>query len=151
MMLKKISIIFLFCTLFSCGYEPLYLKKNSLEKPINNFNFVGDKKTNVSIISFLGLIERKDVRKGYELTLRNRKIIEVISKDKSGKASVYRTSIIVNFMLSDEGEIIKKKEFNANFSYNNAKNKFELSQYQKGIELNLINEISEKIFIFLRL
>ena len=32
----------------------------------------------------------------------------------------------------------------------NTQNKFDLSQYQKNIELNLINEISEKIFIYLR-
>ena len=52
--------------------------------------------------------------------------------------------------LEIEKLIIKQKEFVSTFTYNASDNKFNLSQYQKNIELNLINEISEKIFIYLR-
>jgi hypothetical protein len=82
--------------------------------------------------------------------LNSTKKIEVISKDKNGSPSVYRSSIIVNFLLIYEGDIFKQKNFDTSFTYNNSNNKFDLSQYQKNIELNLINEISENIFIYLR-
>ena len=54
----------------------------------------------------------------------------------------FNNSKILNF--------IKQKEFNSSFTYSNTQSKFDLSQYQKNIESNLINEISEKIFIYLR-
>ena len=44
---------------------------------------------------------------------------------------------------------MKDKNFISDFTYNNKENKFDLSQYQKEIEENLINKIIEKIYIFL--
>ena len=149
-MLKKTTLLMLLCFLWSCGYEPLYLKKNDLKQTIKVVNIDGNQKINKFILSSLGIKEDKDLLTGYNLTLKSSKKIDIISKDKTGNPSTYRTSIIVNFSLTNEETIIKQKEFNSSFTYNNSQNKFDLSQYQKNIELNLINEISEKIFIYLR-
>ena len=149
-MLKKISLLLLFCFVWNCGYSPLYLKKNNLDKTIKIITLKGNPKINKMIMSFLGLKESKNIESTYTLLLDSSKKIEVVSKDKNGNPSVYRSSIIINFLLSDNEKIIKQKEFNASFTYNNSQNKFNLFQYQKNIEVNLINEISEKIFIFLK-
>ena len=149
-MLKKTTLLLLLCFLWSCGYEPLYVKKNDLKQTIKVVNIDGNQKINKFILSSLGIKEDKDLLTGYNLTLKSSKKIDIISKDKTGNPSTYRTSIIVNFSLTNEETIVKQKEFNSSFTYNNSLNKFSLSQYQKNIELNLINEISEKIFIYLR-
>ena len=149
-MLKKITLLLSLCFFWGCGYEPLYLKKNDYKQQINVITFSGDQKINKLIISFLGIKENRNLISGYILTLKSSKKIDVVSKDKTGNPSIYRSSIIVNFSLTNEETIIKQKEFNSSFTYNNSQNKFSLSQYQKNIELNLINEISEKIFIYLR-
>ena len=149
-MLKKTTLLLLLCFFWSCGYEPLYLKKNNLDMRIKVVNFYGDQKINKIILSSLGIEEDGNSTSGYILTLKSSKKIDVVSKDKTGNPSIYRSSIIVNFSLTNEETIIKQKEFNSSFTYNNSQNKFSLSQYQKNIELNLINEISEKIFIYLR-
>ena len=149
-MLKKITLLLLLCFFWSCGYEPLYLKKNDLNQQINVITFSGDQKINKIIISSLGIKENRNLTSGYTLILKSSKKIDVISKDKNGNPSVYRSSIIVNLSLTANYTIIKQKEFNSSFTYNNTQNKFDLTQYQKSIELNLINEISEKIFIYLR-
>ena len=149
-MLKKITLILLLCFLSSCGYEPLYLKKNDLKQKINVATLDGDQKINKMIMSSLGLKEDKNLTSGYTLILKSSKKIDVISKDKNGNPSVYRSSIIVNLSLTGEEIVVKQREFYSSFTYNNSQNKFSLSQYQKNIELNLINEISEKIFIYLR-
>ena len=146
-MLKKITLLLLLCFFWSCGYEPLYLKKNDLNQQIT---LNGDQKINKMIMSSLGIKEDKNSTSGYALILKSSKKIDVISKDKTGNPSVYRSTIIVNFSLTDDDTIIKQKEFNSSFTYNNTQSKFDLSQYQKNIEINLINEISEKIFIYLR-
>ena len=149
-MLKKITLLLLLCFFWSCGYEPLYLKKNDLKQQINIISLNGDQKINKIIMSSLGIKEDKNSTSGYTLILKSSKKIDVISKDKTGNPSVYRSSIIINFSLTDDDTIIKQKEFNSSFTYNITQSKFDFSQYQKNIELNLINEISEKIFIYLR-
>jgi hypothetical protein len=149
-MLKKITLLLLLCFFWSCGYEPLYLKKSNLKQQINVITLSGDQKINKIIISSLGIKEDKNSASGYTLILKSSKKIEVVSKDETGNPSIYRFSIIVNFSLTYDDEIIRQKEFNSSFTYNNTQSKFDLSQYQKNIELNLINEISEKIFIYLR-
>ena len=149
-MLKNITLLLLLCFFWSCGYEPLYLKKNDLKQQINVITLNGDQKINKMIVSFLGIKENPNIESGYTLILNSTKKIDTVSKDKSGNPSVYRSSIIVNFSLSNEEVIIKQKEFNSSFTYNNSQNKFDLFQYQKNIEVNLTNEISEKIFIFLK-
>ena len=149
-MLKKTTLLLLLCFFWSCGYEPLYLKKIDLDQKIKVITFSGDQKINKIIMSSLGIKEDRNLTSGYILTLKSSKKIDVVSKDKTGNPSAYKSSIIVNFSLTNEETIIKQKEFNSSFTYNNSQNKFSLSQYQRNIELNLINEISEKIFIYLR-
>jgi hypothetical protein len=149
-MLKKTTLLLLLCFFWSCGYEPLYLKKIDLDQKIKVITFSGDQKINKIIMSSLGIKESRNLTSGYILTLKSSKKIDVVSKDKTGNPSAYKSSIIVNFSLTNEETIIKQKEFNSSFTYNNSQNKFSLSQYQRNVELNLINEISEKIFIYLR-
>ena len=140
----------LLCSLWGCDYTPIYLKKYDLGQLIKTTTLNGDPKINKIIISFLELKENKNMNSGYTLVLNSTKRIDVISKDKSGNPSVYRSSVIVNLLLSDAKATIKQKEFNSSFTYNNSQNKFDLSRYQKNIEINLINDIAEKIFIFLK-
>ena len=149
-MLKKITLLLLLCFFWSCGYEPLYLKKIDLKQQIKVIAFSGNQKINKIIKSSLGIKENRNLTSGYILTLKSSKRIDVVSKDKTGNPSAYKSSIIVNFTLTNKETIIKEKEFNSSFSYNNSKDKFGLSKYQREVELNLINEISEKIFIYLR-
>jgi hypothetical protein len=149
-MLKKITLLLSLCFFWGCGYEPLYLKKNDYKQQINVITFSGDQKINKIIISSLGIKENRNLTSGYILTLKSSKKIDVVSKDKTGNPSAYKSSIIVNFTLTNEETIIRQKEFNSSFFYNNSKDKFGLSKYQREVELNLINEISEKIFIYLR-
>ena len=150
-MLKKTTLLLILCFFWSCGYEPLYLKKIDLDQKIKVVTFSGDRKINKIIRSSLGIKEDRNLTSGYILTLKSSKKIDVVSKDKTGNPSAYKSSIIVNFTLTNKKEtIIRQKEFNSSFFYNNSKDKFGLSKYQREVELNLINEISEKIFIYLR-
>ena len=149
-MTKKITLLFVICLIWSCGYQPIYLKKNNLEQEIKSITLSGEQKISKIIVTSLGAKEERNLQTGYNLILESSKSIDIISKDKSGNPSAYKTSIIVDVSLTEKERIIKQKEFVSTFTYNASDNKFNLSQYQKNIELNLINEISEKIFIYLR-
>ena len=149
-MTKKITLLLVIFLIWSCGYQPIYLKKNNLEQKIKTITLNGEQKINKTILTSLGVKVDKNLLAGHSLILKSLKRIDVISKDKNGNPSAYKTSIIVDVSLTEKERIIKQKEFVSIFTYNADDNKFNLSQYQKNIELNLINEISEKIFIYLR-
>ena len=125
-------------------------KKNNSVQKIKTITLSGDQKINKIIINSLGLKEDRNLLTGYSLILKSLKRIDIISKDKNGNPSAYKTFITVDISLAEKETIIKQKEFVSSFTYNATDNKFNFSQYQKNIELNLINEISEKIFIYLR-
>ena len=149
-MTKKITLLLVIFLIWGCGYQPIYLKKNNSEQKIKTITLNGDQKINKIIMNSLGIKEDRNLPTEYSLTLKSLKKIDIISKDKSGNPLAYKTSIIVDISLTEKERIIKQKEFVSIFTYNADDNKFNLSQYQKSIELNLINEISEKIFIYLR-
>ena len=129
-------------------------KKNDTSVSINKIELKGDKGVNRKIVSFANLRKKNNGNYSYNLTLNSNKKIESVAKDKAGNTSVYKTTISIKFYLKDpnnQNEIFKEKNFVSSFSYNNINNKFDLSQYQRNIEENLINKIAEEIVIFLNL
>ena len=154
MIIKKITYILIFFFLTSCGYQAIYSKKNNTKISINKIELIGNKNINRKIISFANLKKINNEKYSYNLTLISSKKIEAVAKDNTGNTSVYKTTIDIEFYLKDpnnQDQIFKEKKFSSNFSYNNIDNKFDLSQYQKNIEENLINKIVEEIIIFLSL
>ena len=147
-MIKKIFVLILLFSLQSCGYEAMYLKKINLNEKIQSFETLGDKRINRNIISSLNL-KKQNKKIGYKLIINSSKTLQTISKDKAGNSSVYKTLIVVKVSLIDNKETLKEKVFSEQFTYNNIKNKFSLSQYQKEIEINLINKIIDEVIIFL--
>ena len=140
-------IIFIFLT--SCGYQAIYSQKDSLKIKIKTINLEGDRKINRKILLLTNLKNQNSGSPPYNLKLNSNKNIKVIARDNSGNATIYRTTISVIFSLEFENEIYKQKKFSSNISYNNMTNSFDLSQYQKTIEDNLISKIAEEIIIFI--
>ena len=148
-MIKKKFFLILIIFLSNCGYNPIYLKKIDTEVLINSYQLIGDKNINRSIISYLGIKNNDNTNAKYNLKLNSTKLVETVAKDKVGNTSVYKTTIRVELSISEGNSVIKERIFVSSFVYNNISNKFDLFQYQKNIDKNLIKNLSEKIFIFL--
>ena len=150
--MKKIGYILIFFALVSCGFEPIYSKKNSYNISLNNYTLQGDKDINRKLVSIINSGGKNQKSIAYDLILTSNKSIEVVAKDSLGNASVYKTVIQVDFILknvNDVGKVFKAKTIVLESSYNSMKNKFDLLQYQKNIENNLINKLSQEIKIFM--
>ena len=146
-MIKKVFFLVLILFLSSCGYNPIYLKKSDKDLSLKNYQVTGNKIINKSIVSYLNLKNSSNTNAKYSLELNSTKLVEIVAKDKVGNPTVYKTTIIVELLMTEGANVIKKRTFTSNFIYNNIPNKFDLSQYQKNIDKNLINSLSEKIFI----
>jgi len=154
MIIKKISYLLIFFFLTNCGYQAIHSKKNNSQISINKVELIGNKNINRKIISLANLKKKNNQNYSYDLSINSNKTTESVAKDKAGNTSIYKATINVKIYLKDpnnEDQIFKEKKFSSSFSYSNIKNKFDLSQYQKNIEKNLINKISEEIIIFLSL
>ena len=148
-MIKKICLIILFIGVSSCDYKPVYQQKTDLNLLIKEIQLEGNKNINRKVIKFLKLKDPKNKSSGYILKLNSTKKLAIISKDKAGDASLYRTTVTISVLLDDKNKIIKQKIFSTNFVYNNISNKFDLAEYQKNVETTLINQLIEDIYIFL--
>ena len=147
-MIKKIVFFILILILGNCGYQPLYENRGNFNELIKSFEVKGNKNINRRIISSLNL-KNKNKEAGYKLIISSSKMVEIVSKDGAGNASVYKTRISVKVSLINIDKTLKEKTFSSGFTYNNLDDKFALNQYQKDIEINLVDKVIEDILDFL--
>ena len=153
MNLKKIITTLSLFLLLSCGYEPIYSKKqidNNYNFSINNIDYIGDNKVNNILKNKLQKILNKE-KKPTELNLNLNSRVEkaVTSKNKKGDPIRYSIKIIINLDVYESELLKSKKNFEEKFEYNNKANKFDLRQYEKNIQDNLISKLSDKIIRYL--
>ena len=148
-MIRKIFYFLLIVALSGCGYESIYFNNNKLNLPIKEFELTGDKNVNRKIISILNLKKDNSKNTNYVLRLDSQKLLETAAKDKAGNATIFKTSLKIKIQLTKNGKLINEKTFDDSFTYSNSEDKFNLSQYQRNIENNLINKIYEEITSFL--
>ena len=153
MNLKKIITTLSLLLLLSCGYEPIYSKKQSNSNynfSINSINYTGDNKVSQILKNKIKKILNKEKKStGLNLNLNSTLVKVITAKDKKGNPKRFSIKIIINLEIF-EGEISKdNKNFEEKFEYSNKSNKFDLRQYEKNIQDNLISELSDEIIRYL--
>jgi|TARA_B110001450_G_C17372491_1_gene380265 hypothetical protein len=148
--MKKTLILILFF-IFSCGYQPIYLNKNTENFEFSKIVFDGENKINRKLINTLSLKQRENDKNLNEILLKTYFRIEETSKNSKGQVQSYRSNIIVDVIISKNEKIVKNKKIIKSFSYGNKDKKFELVEYQNRIKENLIDEIIDELILFLNL
>ena len=147
--MKKIFLISIILLLNNCGYTPLYSSKDS------NYNVISFKKdTNNSLTNYIqnsiAVLSNEKSEKSFNINIEYYENISVILKDSKGDPTKNRLNVSVDLSLFDTNNIlITSKKFSENFEYNIDDNKFNLKQYEKNIKLNLVEDITQQILIFL--
>ena len=147
--MKKIILILSFLLLVSCGYQPIFSSKTSnflIEEIIYNKN----DKISLKIRNNLTYLSKtENYIRVIRLKLSSEKKIDISSKDSKGDPLVYKMTISTNVEIYSNNELTMQKNITKNFSYKNTENKFDLKQYEKTIENNLIETIKEDIILIL--
>ena len=147
--MKKIILILSFLLLASCGYQPIFSSKTSnflIEEIIYNKN----DKISLKIRNNLTYLSKtENYIRVIILKLSSEKKIDISSKDSKGDPLVYKMTINTNVEIYSNNELTMQKNITKNFSYKNTENKFDLKQYEKTIENNLIEKIKEDIILIL--
>ena len=147
--MKKIILILSFLLLASCGYQPIFSSKTSnflIEEIIYNEN----DKISLKIRNNLTFLSNtENYIRVIRLKLSSEKKIDISSKDSKGDPLVYKMTINTNIEIFSNNKKTLQKNISKNFSYKNTENKFDLKQYEKTIENNLIEAIKEDIILIL--
>ena len=148
--MKKI-LLFLILLIASCGYQPIYLNSNTQNFKFSKILIQGNNKINKAITNSISFEEVETDQSLGTLMLNSAYNIIETAKNSKGQVESYRSKIIVNLKIMKDNETIKERSFFEEFSYNTKKNKFDLVQYQKQIQNNLIKEVVRDINIYLNL
>ena len=147
--MKKIFVILFFLT--SCGYQPLYSNKTFADFTFKDIELIGDIKINRQILTTLNVKKSSENFQFRRIILDNNKQIIETSKNSKGQADSYKMVLNVNLTIESKNNILNEKFFSETFSYKNLSNKFDLSQYEKEVENNLIKKITEQLIVHLNL
>ena len=146
--MNKIILIIIFIILNSCGYKSVYSNKNI------NFNIISIKKLETSKLN--NIFEKRiknfsnsDAIKQIVLEIDSKKNISIVSKDSMGNPSRYQMTVRLNLKTTDDLNKKVEKGFFKQFDYNSNSNKFALSQYEKDIEIILIEKVIEEVIRYL--
>ena len=135
----------------SCGYTPIYQIDQKLNIKLDEIKYSGDKRINRQIATGLKKYKDNNTNDIFDLIINSDKKESIVTKDKKGNATSYKLILAVDLNLnnSSNNKTFTKK-FIKDMSFNSRSNKFELDQYRKELEKNMISQILQDIDIFLR-
>ena len=143
--MTKLKKIFIFPVLFlfflSCGYTPIFSKKE-VNFTIENIKFLGDKNVKEKISHPLSnYINKPNKEKKVSLIVNSSKKINVASKNSKGEAQTNKISIdaSVKIILSENNFLVK------NFSKSSIYAVIDRKSEQKLIENKLTENMSSEI------
>tara|TARA_Y100000992_G_C21202507_1_gene461214 strand:+ start:581 stop:1030 length:450 start_codon:yes stop_codon:yes gene_type:complete len=148
--MKKI-FIFLIFLMTSCGYQPIYLNSDKQNFKFSKISFEGNDEISKKIVNTISFEEVQTNQSLNELVLKSSYNIIETAKNSKGRVESYRSKILVNLKIMNNNETIKERNFFEEFSYNTKKNKFDLIEYQKTIQNDLISQVIRDINIYLNL
>ena len=138
---KIIALLALFLFFSSCGYTPIFSKKD-VNFSIEKIEFSGNKDVKENINQALSSYKNKPGKtKQISLVITNSKNITIASKNSKGEAQTNKISVDVNAkIILAENNIIEK-----NFSKSSIYDVIDRKSEQKLIENKLIENLSDEI------
>ena len=150
--LKKIIIILL-STLYltSCGFTPIYSKKN-LDFQINNIQFEGDREIKAILLSNLSAYKTKKKDKyNYDLNIKSEKKVEIASKNTKGEATVYKININSTVEVFLDDKLLLTKHYNNSSIYSSEKKIIKMKEVEYRNLSNLSTKLASEIILTLSL
>ncbi|WP_440924342.1 hypothetical protein [Candidatus Pelagibacter sp.] len=148
-MIKITKYLFIFLFLLSCGYSPIYQTNKEINLKLGTINYSGDKVIGREIAKGLEKFKKSNSLNILDANFDVTKKEIIVTKDKKGDPSSFRTTIEMNLELSYQKN---NKVFTRNFieerTYDSMENKFELTKYKNNLENNMIFKILGDINIF---
>ena len=145
--MKKIFIIIVLLILNNCaGYEPIFSSKD-VNFYIGEITIKEDNKLIRNIVKNLKpyTIQNDKRRINLELNLDIKEAITLKDPKGNNVSEEMGIALEVKTILENNDQI--KFNFSEKFTFNNQSNKFELNQYKKRMQINLVEKIYQDLII----
>jgi len=142
MIKKNIIIVSLILFLNSCGFTPIYLKKNDIKFSIEQVNYSGDRDLNNFLKINLDQYKNEKIDNKISIDAKSTYKKIILSKDGTGEVTNYQLEAEVIFIIKSnnkEIQIIEKKIIDA------MDDKFEEARYERIIKQNFASSITNKL------
>ena len=146
-MFQKKIILLLLLLLSSCGYEPIYSKKNSIDYSfsVSELSFVGERIINLKIKKKLNNYTQSKKDKNFILKISSTSEKIILAKNITGDATSFKNTISINVQVFINNKFKSNFIILESFNYNNISNKFNLKKYEEEIKNNLAETASDKL------
>jgi len=144
--MKKYYLFIMLIFLTQCDYRPIY-SKNNQNFGIKIIEFNENRSNKILASRLRNYSYKKNDIFLYELKLLTSENKLVLSKDTKGDPLLLGLKINLKIEVFEKGKLIKKKEYNEQFKYQNLSKKFELNSYESEIRLNIYDKMISKILI----
>ena len=142
---KIIALLALFLFFSSCGYAPIFSKKD-VNFSIEKIELSGNKDVKENINQALSSYKNKsDKAKQISLVITNSKNITIASKNSKGEAETNRINVDVNVKIILAENNFFQKNFNKSSIYTVVDRKSEQKLTENKLMENLSSEIAQQI------
>jgi len=142
-MLKKAFTLIFFLFMTSCGYEAIHSIKNSVnyDFSISELTFIGDRNINLKMKEKLNNYTLNEKSKNFILKISSVAEKIVLAKNISGDPTNFKSIVTVNIEVLNKNNL----QIIESFSYSNNDNKIDLKRYEREINNNLAETITDKL------
>ena len=142
MIKKNIIIISLILFLNSCGFTPIYLKKNDIKFSIEQVNYSGDRDLNNFLKINLDQYKNEKIDNKFSIDAKSTYKKIILSKDGTGEVTNYQLEAEVIFLIKSNNKEIKITERKI---IDSMSDKFEEARYERSIKQNFASSITNKL------
>ena len=143
---KFLLLIVSIFILSACSYEPILLKKN-YDFEFNKIEFSGDKTVNEIIKNRISRVSSGN--KKYNIYYNSKIEKSVVSSNQKGDPTIFNLSLDLEYKITDKDKVIIKNKISKQSTYNDIKDKFELSNYEINSIKSLAKSIGDEIMMSL--
>jgi len=142
MIKKNIIIVSLILFLNSCGFTPIYLKKNDIKFSIEQVNYSGDR--DLSNFLKINLDQYKNEKIDNKIFIDAKSTYKkiILSKDGTGEVTNYQLEAEVIFLIKSNNKEIKITERKI---IDSMSDKFEEARYERSMKQNFASSITNKL------
>jgi len=142
MLKKNIIIISLILFLNSCGFTPIYLKKNDIKFSIEQVDYSGDRDLNNFLKINLDQYKNEKIDNKISIDAKSTYKKIILSKDGTGEVTNYQLEAEVIFLIKSNNKEIKITERKI---IDSMSDKFEEARYERSIKQNFATSITNKL------
>tara|TARA_X000000368_G_C22811844_1_gene615033 strand:- start:321 stop:776 length:456 start_codon:yes stop_codon:yes gene_type:complete len=145
-MIKNYFFLIILVFLAQCGYKPIY-SQNNQNFEIKNIELNRNKNNKILETRLSNYKIKNEPIYFYDLKIETSENKSILSKNTQGEAVLLRIKISLKLEVFEKEKLMIEKKYFEQFDYKSISRKFELTNYENEIRVEMYNELIAKILM----